>query len=240
MTTPIFSTSLVRELRGSPLTVLVALLLLEQSGQIPVTAQLLKDVTGYSDNTVTDSLHALTSPTRQIVVRMAGGWRLAQGFQFPLEIENRNISDFESVNAVNVVIEESDRLLEDNNNSRGENRNISDSHIRNLLHEVGIQEPMAGRLAKLHWMTREYISAHAEQIKRETWDHPQGMLIHRLQNQYPAPEFKPDHKQEAILIAASATSHPAGCDCMDCTMVRLGGRNMLCPTCHHYHCECKE
>ena len=73
-----------------PATVLVAILLLEQSGQIPVTAQLLKDVTGYGDHTITDSLRVLESPTRQIIRRVVNGWRLSQGFQMPLELQSQN------------------------------------------------------------------------------------------------------------------------------------------------------
>jgi hypothetical protein len=241
MTQPTFTLDLVRSLRGSPLTCLIAIVLLEQSGQIPVTAQLLKDVTGYKDHTITDSLRMLTLPTCQIVVRVAGGWRLASGFQLPLEIQsqNREYRGFEPVNAVNAVMVESKTLLEDSINNRTENRDI-----RGFLHSVGIQEPKAGRLAKLEWVTREYVSAHVAAIELESWEHPQGMLIHRLENKYPAPEVKRNSRQSAAAvtaIAAKFTGHETGCYCEDCSMIRLAGNtDILCPDCRHYHCECSD
>lgn len=234
MTSPTFTLSLIRELRGSPLTVLVAIMLLEKSGQVPATAQLLKDTTGYGDHTLTDSLRALTSPTRQIVVRVAGGWKLASGFQLPLEIQNRDIRGFETVNAVNVVMVEEVKHLENNINSRDENR-----EIRGFLIAAGIMEPKASKLARLPWMTKEYIAAHVKAIKYETWEKPAGMLIHRLENQYPMPTINPD-RLDPKAVAAEWTGHEIGCHCEDCTMVRTGGTRIMCPDCKHYHCECEE
>ena len=173
-----FTLSLVRELRGSPITVLIAIILLDQADCRPITAQALKDVTGYSDNTVTDSLRALEHPTRQIITRVTGGWILTTAEQMILPIQNRNISDFHPV-VNDVVVIEGERVY---SQQQPQNRNISDS-----LAAAGIYEPMASRLARLKWVTAEYIEGHVEAISHETWDNPTGMLIHRIKNNHPVP-----------------------------------------------------
>lgn len=179
-----FSTSLIRELRGSPLTVLVAILLLDQTGQVPVTAQLLKDVTGYRDHTITDSLRVLESPTRQIVSRVTGGWRLASGFQLPLTFENREYRDSFPVDDVVAVIEETSSSFEEINNNRPQNREYRDSYKAAVA--AGIMDPKAGQIARLAWVTPAYINALEKDVKQGNWDNPIGMLIHRIQNHYPA------------------------------------------------------
>jgi hypothetical protein len=189
MTAPIFTTSLVRELRGSPLTVLVAIMLLEQSGQVPATAQLLKDLTGYGDHTITDSLHALTSPTRQIVTRCAGGWRLSQGFQFPLEIlsgENREYRGFEPT-ATTTTIDRHGDVFEavaveaDQNREKRDLISPDQRVIHNILHREGrIGEPMATRLALMEGMSPIRALAHCTRAAFENID--TGLLIHRLRS----------------------------------------------------------
>lgn len=236
MISPTFTLSLIRELRGSPITVLVAMILLEQSGQIPITAQLLKDCTGYGDHTLTDSLRALTSPARQIVVRVSGGWRLASGFQLPLEIQsqNREKRGFEAVNVNNVVMVGTEQEKANNNINSTENR-----EIRGFLNSIGIYEPKAGQLAALEWMTMEYVQTHAQAIKFEKWESPTGMLIHRLQNNHPTPQVnlnRIDPRDQA----AKWTGHEVGCRCPDCSIIRSadGDTRIMCPDCRHYHCEC--
>jgi hypothetical protein len=186
MNTPTFTTSLIRELRGSPLTVLVALLLLEQSGQVPVTAQLLKDCTGYGDHTLTDSLRALTSPSRQIVVRVPGGWRLAGGFQLPLEIqsENRIIREFEPTTTTALMVESKKNRYkaavgeEENRELRGF-ESPDQEIIHRIFHIEGrIGEPMATRLALLPGM--DAITAMAHCCKAAMENTETGLLIHRL------------------------------------------------------------
>ena len=148
----------IRELRGSPITILLAIILLEQSGQVPVTAQLLKDVTGYKDHTITDSLRLLTLPDRQLLTRVRGGWRLAMAFQIPILLENRDIRenrvirDFppSSCSSKNLLIntdseEQEERMIE--------NREIRDSDAFRENYEkaitLGIRDPKASQLAAM-------------------------------------------------------------------------------------------
>ena len=193
MTSPIFTTSLIRELRGSPLTVLVAILLLEQSGQIPVTEILLKDATGYGDH----SLRALTSPSRQIVVRVPGGWRLASGFQLPLEInsegpgisrENRELRGFGATTTTALMVENkkhSDKAVagaEQNRELRGFDLWADEQILSHkiLKTEGRIGEPMCTRLALLDSMSPVLAMAHC--IKAAFENIEIGLLIHRLRN----------------------------------------------------------
>jgi hypothetical protein len=185
LTQPTFTLDLVRSLRGSPLTCLVAILLLEQSGQVPVTELLLKDATGYGDHTLTDSLRALTSPSRQIVVRVPGGWRLAGGFQLPLTLdENRVIRGFEATTTTALMVESKKNLskavvVESENRVIRGFENDEQELIHNILHNQGqIGEPMATRLALMEGMTA--ISAMAHCIKAAFENTETGLLIHRL------------------------------------------------------------
>ncbi|MGA2490210.1 MAG: hypothetical protein ABSF99_08490 [Anaerolineales bacterium] len=252
LSNPVFSISRVRELRGSPLTILVAIILLEQSNQVPVTAQLLQDVTGYGEHTITDSLRALTSPTRQIVIRVAGGWRIAQGFQMPLEIQNREKCDFEPQNreirgfgasssscslTINNIkdSEEQEERISENREFRGFDI-FRENH--ELAIKLGIADPKASQLAGMPSVTPELIQAHVDQVISE--GRPLGTAIYRLMHGW-APRVDKKSKQSKIEIqTAELTGHKPGCDCTDCQMSRAGVP--VCPTCHHVYqnCECAE
>lgn len=203
MTAPTFTLSLIRELRGSPLTILVACLFLEQSGQTPITAQLLKDVTGYRDHTITDSLRALESPTRQHVRRVTGGWRLSSGFQLPLElstgtvdnfVENRDIRGFQHSSSSSHTSKTKSFLLEEE--EEGKNRDIRDSRNpafednHKLLRTHGVGEPKASHLATLRHVTPEYIAAHFAAIEGSALTI--GTAIYRIEHQWtPDPDLLP-------------------------------------------------
>jgi hypothetical protein len=197
-----FTISLIRELRGSPLTILVACILLEQSGQVPITAQLLKDVTGYRDHTITDSLRALESPTRQLVTRVTGGWRLTEGFQLPLELstgpvdnspQNREYRGFGVSSSPSLNKSESFLLEEEeegkNRKYRGfANPDFNENH--KLLRSYGVGEPKATQLANLHHVTPDYIQAHFAAIKDTALSI--GTAIHRIEHQWTSdPELLP-------------------------------------------------
>ena len=215
--TSTFTLSLVRELRGSPLTVLVACILLEQSGQTPITAQLLKDVTGYKDHTITDSLRALESPMRQLVIRCHGGCRLASGFQLPLELhrpdvltestelstapvdnsdENRDIRGFHNSSSSSFTSKTNSFLLEEeeeegkNRDIRGFDANPDFEENHKLLRANGVGEPKATKLAQLRHVTPKYIAAHLAAIKDTKLSI--GTAIYRIEHQWtPDPNLLP-------------------------------------------------
>ncbi|TSA23289.1 MAG: hypothetical protein D4R70_00110 [Betaproteobacteria bacterium] len=181
---PIFSINFIRELRGSPLTVLVAIILLEQSGQVPVTAQLLKDVTGYKDHTITDSLRMLESPTIQSIRRVVNGWRIAQGFQLPLEIveKNRDIREFGPTTTTRY--EGRIHLLSPVAGEEAQNRDIRDfspdqKTIHFILKTQGlVGEPMCTRLALMDGIDPIFVLAHCAKAAMENTE--TGLLIHRI------------------------------------------------------------
>ena len=202
MTTPQFTISLIRELRGSPLTILVACILLEQSGQVPITAQLLKDVTGYRDHTVTDSLRALEVPTRQLVTRVVGGWRLAKdGFQLPLELstgdvenfsENRDIRGF-SLSSCPSFNKKKNKSLEKEEEEENESRDIRGFGFEANLkaaYQAGIRDPKAKRIAGMNHVTPQFIRDHVAHALAQ--GHELGTAISRIENNWPAPADKND------------------------------------------------
>ncbi|TSA54216.1 MAG: hypothetical protein D4R38_02650 [Dehalococcoidia bacterium] len=216
---PSFTLSLVRELRGSPLTVLVACILLEQSGQTPITAQLLKDVTGYKDHTITDSLRTLESPTRQLITRNIHGWHIAHGFQLPLEFStelsttpvdqrsdpagngceirnhnsliNRDIRGFINSSSSSHKSKSKSFLLEEE--EEGRNRDIRDSlefdENHKLLRANGVGEPKATNIARMHHVTPEYITAHFAAIEGTALS--KGTAIHRIEHQWSTENLPP-------------------------------------------------
>ena len=200
MPPPQFTTSLVRELRGSPLTILVACILLEQSGQVPITAQLLKDVTGYRDHTITDSLRALESPTRQLVIRVTGGWRLAAGFQLPLELstENRTNRGFRLSSSSSAIEETDDPLLllpDKNRTNRDSYQTSAKSKAdrqacKAACIAAGIHEPAASQISALVWTTPDYIRAHVSEVLRKGQEI--GLAVWRIKNEWAAPKDHDD------------------------------------------------
>jgi hypothetical protein len=242
-----FTAAIVRELRGSPLTVLVACLLLEQSGQVPITAQLLKDMTGYGDHTVTDSLRALESPTRQLLTRVAGGWRLTTGFQFPLEFQNRDIRGFGVSSSCSSFNRKSNKLLEEEEQETIEIRDIRDSddllgksfraNYKKAL-ELNIRDPKASQLSALPHVTPEFIQAHVDQAHDD--GHPLGTAIYRIIHGWCVEVDETKIKAKIISQdVANETGHKPGCKCTDCSMARVG--LPICPDCHHIYqnCDCE-
>jgi hypothetical protein len=231
---PIFSINLVRELRGSPLTVLIAMLLLEQSGQVPVTAQALKDATGYRDHTITDALSMLESPTRQIVQRVYKGWRLSTGFQLPLELveENREYREkvlSSSCSLQDIKLTDSVEQEEEIQENRDFRENLA------AAQKAGIAEPKASQLAALEHVTPKLIRGHVT-YALETGK-AIGTAIYRIEHKWPVPE-KYLAMISKIDAVAKQTGHDPGCKCTDCTFARFGAP--LCPDCGHYYCECED
>jgi hypothetical protein len=191
MTKPIFTLSLVRELRGSPLTVLVAILLLEQSGQVPVTAQSIKDCTGFGDHTITDSLRALERPTCQLVARVTGGWRLSNGFQLPLEIQNRELRGFDATTTTTTYISPvfiKNKKMEIQVEAEavtGNNRELRDFATPNqeavykILGESLVGEPLRTKLS-ISIDDPIYVLAHCLKAAYENIE--VALLIHRLRS----------------------------------------------------------
>ena len=214
MQSPTFSISLVRELRGSPLTVLIAFLLLEEAGQVPVSAQALKTVTGYTDHTIADSLRTLETPTRQLVARVTGGWRITTGFQLPLmfDPQNRDIrgNDLSSSSCSFNKNEQLNQGEEDQEETQ--NRDIRGfTANRAAALRAGIRDPKASVLAGLAHVSPTYIAAHVAKAAEE--GHPIGTAIYRITSGWEA----------APLVEKSPNGHLTTCKCGKCQCSRFTG-----------------
>ena len=77
-----FDVRMVRELKGAPLSIVLALGL---AGGVAVSNEWLERNTGYSDKPVASALAYLQE--HGFVVKVAGGWKLARAQQLPLPIE---------------------------------------------------------------------------------------------------------------------------------------------------------
>lgn len=190
-----FDTRMIRELRGAPITVLVAIIALERTGCRPVTAAQLQTTTGYSANTITTALRALEDPTRSAIHRVTGGWITAEAYQLPLayqtdenpDIENRKICESDSTTTTTRYEEHKKRIAVAVINP-DENRKIYDSLtpdqelVRTILTNDGtLGEPTCTDLATKEWIDPEYAMAHVIRWAYENQE--TGLLVHRLRNQ---------------------------------------------------------
>jgi hypothetical protein len=184
---------IIRTLRGSPITVLVAFYTLERDGQTPITARLLKQVTGYGDHTVTDAIALLETPDFQMITRARGGWRLAQASQLILpmpELENREKREYREKRDLLPSSSSSNRkdleLLveeEEENREKREYREKRDfQQCLKLLHSHGVGEPKASRLAELHHVTPDFITSHFTAIADSSLS--LGTAIYRIEHNW--------------------------------------------------------
>jgi hypothetical protein len=157
-----FTHDTVRWMGLQVLAVYVLLQVAEKEGQVPTTHQWIwehmPDKTGI--NSVTAALRWLTSPERQLAVRVSGGWRLTgNAFQLPLGYElkdesqikqihsqSENHSQSESAPLLTSIIKSKDLNLKktdltilintDENHSQSENHSGSDSEIVYQVSEI--------------------------------------------------------------------------------------------------------
>lgn len=203
----------VREMKGAPLSVVVLLALTN----LALTNQAICTGTGYSDKTVAGALEYLEGIG--MVVRAAGGWRIAEGVQLALplaaeEIEegdnsddiggSRKISD--SAPIVNIVVNDSN--INDLSLLTIYSEPESEIFRLNLeaMAECGIQATEKTRaLARREYVTPVYVLSHVEQVKRE--GQRTGLAIWRMEKGMEQP------------LRLMSTGHFEGCRCRECEYV---------------------
>lgn len=193
----VFTARMIRELRGSPLTVLLACVLLDQAGNHPITAQAIKDVTGYGDNTVTDCIRVLSDPVRQYLTRARGGWRLAGAIlQLPLSTApdgNREKYDFPPSSSCSSSNRKEEEFIAGEEEERiAKSEEIAKSTILETCLDLGIREPKASLLASLPHVTPQFVTDHVKAALAH--GHTLGTAIYRIQHNWKAilDEKKPD------------------------------------------------
>jgi hypothetical protein len=175
-------TRLLRELKGAPLSVLLAFVITRTT----LSADWLVTQTGYTDKPVTQALKLLTA--RGWLTKSMGGWRLCEGVQLPLGLsdsENFRLSSSSSLISGATSYQE----------EQEEDRKNSDSYHANyrVLKNYGIREPACGKLAGLEHVTPEYIHAHIRQARLDKGT--LGTAIHRMMHGWEQPEILEDVRE---------------------------------------------
>jgi hypothetical protein len=168
---------LLRQLRGAPLAVLLAM----YWTRTRVTARWLATVTGYTDKPVTDALRLLE--TYNMVVRVQQGWQIAESVQLPLAPGESE--KFRSSSSSSKVIDMDPTIEQEQ-----QERKNSDSFAVNyrVLRGYGVREPALSRLAALEHVTADFIHAHVRAVFAEGGS--LGTVIHRVEHNWPKPEIR--------------------------------------------------
>lgn len=200
--TGMFSTRLVRELKGCPLSVLMLLAL----SSTPMSNEWLSQMSGYSDKPLANALAMLSSVEYQLIRKVRGGWIVNTVKQLPLEEEpeSRENSDSEiketlksrknsesrkiSVSTTTALID----LNINNNHAVAAGRKNSDflppgKFDLNLeaCKVAGIGEPAASRLSALEHVNPQFIYDHMSRLKRPRQG--TGLAIKRIEGNEEVP-----------------------------------------------------
>jgi len=171
--------------KGAALAILIILFFEKK----PVGAEYLQRWSGYSDKPVSDALQFLSEPGIDLVTRTGRcAWQLTSyARQMPLmqaldaSSGTRNFS--ESPTTTTTIIEGKGDKVGSSSSSSNTTRNFSE--CVKLLMAAGIGHPTCDRLAKLPWISIDYINAHVEYARKTNID--TALLIHKMRCQDAAP-----------------------------------------------------
>jgi hypothetical protein len=227
----------LRQLKGAPLSILVALGLVHQN----VTAKWLSSMTGYSPNSITSALTLLFEMQLVTCNTHRSSWRLSDGTkQLPLiptlplstlsqdfatDRKNCDLDAYLKATYLNkyeqVDIEGSKYVL---NNPDRKNCDLGDHPDSDsdywdclaLLHLEGIRDPKAGQILELDHVDYIYLEAHIRKARSENTDLP--LLIHRIQCADPIPDQYINRSSERWrrksdrYICSDCNCRPCHCD----------------------------
>jgi hypothetical protein len=218
---------LIRELKGAPLSIILALQVVGQR----VTQEYLERVTGYTDKPVSQALGYLSEIG--MIDHTRAGWGLISGraVQLPLPLdllpapqeepiegetqedeeatqENEAASrkNSDSIIIINPINQEIKDEKINNNNNNGESRKNSDSDppkgdVWGELERAGVQKNRRTEgLLCLEWVTSAYVRSQRERLEGEgrTWPKDAGLLISVLEGN------------------PGKVAHRRGCRCEEC------------------------
>jgi hypothetical protein len=223
--------TLLRQLKGAPLSILFALTFVNQ----PVQAKWISSITGYSPNTISSALVLLLEMTLVSCNRSRSAWQLTGAAkQLPLamalEAPDRKNCDPQPLSTpppppppiegrIGLQKEEE---IPDRENCDPQLSQLSE--LRAILYDYGIGEPMLTTLLKMDHISLDYLVAHVTKARLE--ELPANHLIQRLRSN----DAKPSTNDQG---------HAVGCKCDDCDYYKI----IICDDCgdHHYafqRCEC--
>lgn len=168
----------VRSLKGAPASVFLAFLFLRR----PMTNRELQRWTGYGEGAVTQAVHLLVDLGWVSALGPHGPWTMGSERQLPLTPSLPAEASEPASPGVHVDEQEAGEGPEDK-----ENENV----VRTLhaLYDAGVQEPTAGRLARLAHVSAGYVTAHVEQANAQGFG--LGVAIYRIEHAWPLTERKP-------------------------------------------------
>ena len=209
----------MQSLRGNQPLIVLAFLLIRSA----LTIEQLEALTGLHNDTVRSAVKGLAAKGllyKQVGEHGRATW-IPEGGTFFAKLFDQSPKTSDSAPVV-VIVESEERrdLLSATTTTKRQNPKTSDSvaSVKELqsiaaLKEIGIYGTKARQLAKLEWVNPEYIRAHAEKIKGEMWDNPQGMIIRRIENDVP------------VQVAAQV-GHGESCHCLKCKIAAVRGRSL--------------
>jgi hypothetical protein len=185
---------LVKSLKGSAISILFALAIVKQN----CGAEWLSRVTGYSMHPILEGLKLLEEYDLVIKIDRYHWGLSASAHRLPIMIDNSalpligensmdgtgNYCKSDGAAASNATIVGKRQIgrgeVEENKLTRDNRESIE------ILHKGGVGEPTASRLAKLDWMTPEYVKAHL--AKGKTDGVGLALVIHRMRSHDQEPE----------------------------------------------------
>ena len=208
-----------------PAIVLLLLLRLDR----PAGARELADILGLDEHTVAKYLRTLGKLNLVVRTRHRGGYRLVPDrqnlFGGDLTVNKLQLGPVNTAGHIynNQNTEHLLTAVVDQNPAEqpepGQASRESDESLRSL----GIGEPKRSALARLSYVTPEYIRAwhaHLGYVKGAAYR--PGLLIHVLETGDPPPKV-------------NELGHPLECKCRECQPVDP----IICPECCQYPCDCE-
>lgn len=204
----------MQSLRGNQPLIVLAFLLVRAAMSI----EQLEALTGLHNDTVRAAVKGLNA--KGLLYKQVGQhgrqvW-LPVGGTFFAKLFDQNPKTSDSADVVVVVGLEESKLnkLTSTTTSR-QNPKTSDSTLSDdqkaalkLLIDFGVLRQKALHLCALEWISAQYVQAHIEQLRGETWDNPAGMLIYRIEGQ-------------AAAAGRRSGAHKENCNCVKCKLLKL-------------------
>ena len=195
----------------------------------PAGARELADMLGLDEHTVAKYLRMLsqlklvTRTRHQRGYTLSGDPKALLGTRLTvnkLQFEPASSNDpyLKNQNNKNLLTEEVDQAHSGSLNSAQ-----ASPEAAAALRLAGIGEPKRSALARLLYVTPEYIQAWQAHLKYVKGDaYTPGLLIHVLETGDPAPEV-------------NELGHPIDCKCRECNPLDP----IICPDCFRYPCDCE-
>lgn len=171
--------NLVRAIKGASASIVVALLFARR----PMTTQELQHWTGYPTDSINQATWRLVQLGWVSALGTRGPWSLRQDQKLLLTgWSEAGIPRAGSADLGGQESPERDPMDADDKEEEGFVRSL------HTLFDAGIREPTAGRLARLPYVTPEYVAAHVALANAQGYH--LGVAIYRMEHGWPMPKAK--------------------------------------------------